>query len=809
MKQVFFYFLLSIFFLKAQTGQVIRGTVVDEESYKPILFASVVLYKDTNLIKGVYTDSLGKFKLTNIEPGRYSLEIKAAGYNPTYVDELILTAGKEKVLQIKLQEKFVKMEEVVITQVRKGDPINEMATISVREFSVRETERYPGSRGDPARMLSLFAGTQGANDTRNDIIVRGNTPAGVLWQIDGLRIPNPSHFVIPGTQGGPLSIINHKYLSNSDFYTSAFPAEYGNAISAVIDLNMRNGNTEKYEYDLQLGFLGTEAFVEGPIKKEKSSFFANYRYSTLELFNAFGISLGTDAVPKYQDAAFKVFFNNQKGTTFSVWGLGGKSGIDAVLSTQEKPDPNAVFKYGDNNRDQYFTSQTGILGTTLFKTFENDAYLKASVAVTHQSVDAYHELIYRHVNNEGFYVVDSLPPILDYTFRENKITSHIKYNKKFSSRFVFRVGTIAEMYSYTFIDSVRYYTFIGDSLGGLSPWNTRWNVRDDKVFLLQPYLQIKYYFSEKVLMTAGVSSMYYSMNKNSFSPVEPRIGLQYFVNKKNRLSFGAGLHSQTQPAYLYYYSDSTDADGNLVLYNKDMGLIKSFHLAAGYDKYIGKSVHLKTEVYYQYLFDIPVDENQETPFAIINAGVGFSRLFPGPLANKGTGRNYGIEFTLEHFFNKHFFYILTTSLYDSKYRGSDGILRNTTFNGNYVVNLASGKEFQIGKKSSVTLSIRVTRAGNKRYGDVDTLKSYAQQEIVFAYNPNYNVYRYPDYFRFDSRINFILNAKKTTHEIGLDLINLLNTKNILTVTFVPGLDPPIRHEYQLGFLPIFYYRINF
>ncbi len=795
--------------LKAQIGQTIRGIVVDEESYKPIVFASVVLYRDTLAVKGVYTDSLGKFKLENIFPGRYSLQIKAAGYNPRYIDELILTAGKEKVLEIKLAEKIVKVEEVVITETHKGEPINEMATISVREFSVRETERYAGSRGDPARMLSLFAGTQGANDTRNDIIVRGNTPAGVLWQIDGIRVPNPSHFVIPGTQGGPVSIINHKYLSNSDFYASAFPPEFGNAIAAVIDLNMRNGNNEKYEYDFQFGFLGTEAFIEGPIKKQKSSFFANYRYSTLELFDILGIPLGTDAVPRYQDAAFKLHFNNQKGTMFSVWGIGGKSGIDAVLSTQEKPDPDAVFKYGDNNRDQYFTSQTGILGTTLFKTFENNAYLKASVAVTHQRVDAYHELIYRHVNPDGFYVVDSLPPILDYTFMENKITSHIKYNKKINSRLTFRMGAITELYSYTFIDSVRYYTFIGDSLSALSPWKIRWNVQNDNVLLLQPYLQIKYYFTEKMLMTAGITSMYYSMNKNSFSPVEPRIGFQYFINKKNRISFGAGLHSQIQPAYLYYYGDSTDANGNLVLYNKDMGLTKSFHIAAGYDKYIGKATRFKTEIYYQYLYDIPVDKYEKTPFAIINAGVGFSRLFPGPLANKGTGRNYGIEFTLEHFFNKDFFYIATLSLYDSKYRGSDGILRNTTFNGNYVANLSFGKEFKLGEKSSVTLSTRITRAGNKRYGDVDTLKSSAQQEIVFEYNENYNEYRYPDYFRFDTRINFILNAKKTTHEIGLDLINLLNTQNILSVTFVPGLDPPIRFEYQLGFLPIFYYRINF
>ncbi len=805
----FILFLISILIVKAQEGQTIRGKVLDAESLTPIPFATIILYKDTLAVGGAYTDTLGNFKIENVRPGRYSLKITAPYYEPAYIDELIVIAGKEKVLTVKLQEKVVRMEEVVISETHKGEPINEMATISAREFSIRETERYAGSRGDPSRMVSVFPGVQGANDTRNDIVVRGNSPMGVLWQIDGVRIPNPNHFVIPGTQGGPISILNQKYLSNSDFYTSAFPAEYGNAIAAVFDLNMRNGNNEKYEYDFQFGLLGAEALVEGPIKRQKSSFLINYRYSTLQIFNLLNIKLGTDFVPKYQDAAFRLHFNTKNNTMISFWGIGGKSNIDAVISAQKKPDPEQSFKYGDNNRDQYFGSQTQILGTTILKTFQNNSYLKISIAGTNQRVDAFHNLVVRHVDSTtGLYVVDSLPPILDYTFQESKITSHIKYNKKISTRTTIRFGSIIELYNLTFIDSVREFRFIGNSVT-LSPWKTRWLTRNDKNVLLQPYINLKYRITEKTTLVAGITSLYYSINNKNFSPIEPRIGFQHQIDSKQKINAGIGLHSQTLPNYLFYFSDSI-VNGQLVLYNKDaIGLIKSFHSVAGYQIMLGHATRFKTEIYYQYLFNIPVEKNAKTPYSLINSGSGFSRFFPPPLENKGTARNYGIELTLERFFTKQFYYLITGSLYDSKYRGSDGVLRNTVFNGNYILNVVGGKEFRIKQKSSVNINTRITWAGNKRYGDVDTAASNQRQEIVYLYNDNYNKYKFRDYFRWDIRINFILNAKKTTHEIGLDLINLLNTKNILTITYVPSLNPPIREEYQLGFLPIFYYRINF
>lgn len=143
-----------------------------------------------------------------------------------------------------------------------------MATVSARSFTVEETSRYAGSLNDPSRMAANYAGVSSTSDARNDIIIRGNSPLGVLWRLNGMEIPNPNHFGSLGTTGGPVSILNNNLLDKSDFLTGAFPAEYGNALAGVFDLQMRSGNNEKTEFLGQVGFNGFELGAEGPIGKK-------------------------------------------------------------------------------------------------------------------------------------------------------------------------------------------------------------------------------------------------------------------------------------------------------------------------------------------------------------------------------------------------------------------------------------------------------------------------------------------------------------------------------------------------------------
>ena len=222
-----YFFLLSIsFYCFAQT-QTLRGTVTDADSKIPLIGVNVVVMKDSALIAGATTNEDGIYRLENIPVGRFKVKFSYIGYQQQTVSDVIVTSAKEVVLNISLSESVNEINEVVVSAFKPGETKNEMATVSARPFTIEETDRYAGSRGDPARMASNFAGVSGADDSRNDIVIRGNSPSGVLFKLEGVPILNPNHFNIPGTTGSPVTILNNKFLANSDFFTGAFPVVLG------------------------------------------------------------------------------------------------------------------------------------------------------------------------------------------------------------------------------------------------------------------------------------------------------------------------------------------------------------------------------------------------------------------------------------------------------------------------------------------------------------------------------------------------------------------------------------------------------
>jgi hypothetical protein len=323
--------------LFAQPTQTVRGKVFDSETNFPLLGAKVEILTHDSIKKyRALSNEEGLFVISAVPVGKYQVEVKLATYETKMVT-VEVNSGKEAILNIPITERIIVQQEVTIVGRKKGEVINELAVISAQQFSVEETNRYPGSRMDPARMASNFAGVQGADDSRNDIVIRGNSPLGVVWRVEGVDIPNPSHFAISGSSGGPVSILNNKILGNSDFIMSAFPAEYGNSTSGIFDLKLRNGNDQRHECTAQFGFLGTELMAEGPLnKKGTASYLVMGRYSTLSLFQQMNIKIGTDAIPVYGDAAFKFNWKLKKGGNLSFYGIGGKSKISIMISEQTK-----------------------------------------------------------------------------------------------------------------------------------------------------------------------------------------------------------------------------------------------------------------------------------------------------------------------------------------------------------------------------------------------------------------------------------------------------------------------------------------
>jgi len=776
-------FILSLHTAIAQNLQTIKGTISDKQSQQTIIGATIQIL-ETNPLKITKSDVNGNYKIADVAPGRYSIRVSFTGYKETTISNIIVSSGKETIMDIQLEESVAEIGEVTVNFKKKGLN-NELTTVSGRSFSMEEVNRYAGGRSDPARLAANFAGVSSPDDTRNDLVIRGNSPVGVLWRIEGLNVSNPNHFSTIGTTGGPVSAINTNLLRNSDFMTSAFPAEYGNANAGVFDLGLRSGNSEKREHTFQFGVLtGLELVTEGPLKKDNgSSYLLAYRYGFSSVAQAIGLPIGTAATPYYQDLSFKINTGNTKIGKFTFFGIGALSRIDF---THDKVDSTDLFAIP--NRDSYFTSEIGLLGVKHVIRINDKSFFNTVVGVNYAG---------------SSYLQDSLNPfeepirtIENLTNRAN-FTLNSSFNSKLSAKFFIKAGIIAELLAIKLN-----YRNRENSVEWIEYWNT-----NQKTGLIQAYVHSKYNFTNELTLNLGLHTQLLTLN-NSYA-IEPRVGVKYQFSKSSTLSFGYGMHSQMQPLDAYFFQSFNQGVAQQL--NRGMDFSRSQQLVLGYEILPFKSWRFKTEIYYQYLSKVPVQKNP-TSYSMLNAGATFFPNDKTDLINEGTGENYGVELTIERFFNKGFYGLITGSRYESKYVPSDGIKRNTAFNGRYVYNVLIGKEFKIGKdkRNLIALDVKFTHAGGRYYTPIDLVLSELIQFQVpkgdeFAYSE-----KYPDFMRLDVKFGFTLNSKKRklSQSWSFDINNVTNRKNIFAERYNASSNS-VNVAYQIGFFPNFVYRIQF
>jgi len=783
------FFVLATFLLPAQElTQTIRGTVVDKQT-QATLPGTIVQVLDVEG-KNAISDENGKFRIEKVPIDRRQIKISLLSYKEK-VQTVILTSGKEIVLNVELEESVIEGQEiVVIAETDKTKTNNKNTTVSSRSFGIEETSRYAGSRNDPARMAANFAGVSGANDSRNDIVIRGNSPLGVLWRLNGMDIPNPNHFGSLGSTGGPVSILNNNTLDNSDFLSSAFPADYGNAIAGVFDLKMRPGNNEKHEFLGQVGFNGFELEAEGPLSKKKSaSFLVDYRYSTLGVFKALGINFGTgSAVPQYQDLTYNLTIPTKSAGKFTFYGIGGLSYVALLEKGREKKEDF----YGYKGIDTYFRSNVGVSGVAHTLILNESSFLRTGIGVSGQ----YNRIVADNVLFDTAGVATGFTrPNYHSTTYTNKYSVNSVYNKKFSAKNFITTGFYLDDFQTLLADSVDN----ADSLG----YHVIRNFKGNSV-LAKVFFTWQHNFPDKLTLNTGFRYIHFLLN-NTYN-AEPRAGLRYSFKENQSFSIGAGLHSQVQPLYVYFSSvyDSASKQSNKT--NVNLGLTKSAHGVIAYDVNLGKSARIKMEAYYQYLFNVPI-KNSLPSFSVLNLGANFESPNVDSLVNKGTGENYGLEFTLEKFYSKGYYYLLTASLFESYYYGSDNIKRNTAFNGNYVLNVLGGKEFKVGQKHTFSLDFKLTYSGGKRYTPIDLTASQFAGVEVKDYAHAYES-QYPAYFRLDIKPSYRYNMKKVTMEWNCDFQNVTRHDNIFQQSYDPS-KKKITTDYQLKFFFVPQFRMLF
>ena len=749
----------------------IRGTILDADTRVPLIGVSIII-ADSDPLIGTVSNTVGAFHFHNLPVGRYDLWVQYLGYEPRRVNNILLTSGKEEVVRVELTESLIQLEEVTVrASQHKGEPLNNLATVSARSFTMEETKRYAGSFHDPARMAASYAGVSADPGGGNEIVIRGNSPRGLQWRLEGIEIPNPNHFSEEGATGGPISILNSTTLDHSDFLTGAFPADYGNALSGVFDLNLRKGNNEKREFKLQVGLIGFEGAAEGPIiKGADASFLVNYRYSTLAVFNAVGIKIAGDAVPEFQDLTFQLNFTTKRAGTFSVFGLGGISHI--------------YEEYGSWRND--FETDMSVVGIKYLHILNAQTYINTSLATTVSRNMWWHE---RQLDTDAYELTDRE------NFLYNNYLGNITLNHKFNPKHYLKAG-------FTYTGSIYdLFTDYYDQGQGIMVPEVEQNGRTS---YWQAFCNWRYRITDELTFNTGLHLLYFNLNGNY--SLEPRAGLQWQFLPGHALSGGVGIHSRLE-TLTNYLAERKEEDGTVIQPNRNLEISKARHYVIGYRNNTLPNFMIKGELYYQDLFDVPVEDDPASSFSALNYAYGITTR---TLSNEGTGSNYGVELTLEKFFSRKYYFLMTTSLYQSKYMAGDRIKRNSRYNGNYVFNLLGGKELTLGKGHypwTLGLSGRIIWAGGQRHTPIDLEASreagYTVWEQELAWSEQYD-----DFIRLDFKASFIKNRKKSTHTIELDIQNATNRLNIMGAYYDPDEDI-INTWTQMGIIPTIIYRIEF
>ncbi|MEO9533526.1 MAG: TonB-dependent receptor [Crocinitomicaceae bacterium] len=763
-----------------QFVQTIRGVISDAENQSPIPGVKIVIQNtqnDSTLAIGI-SDELGNYEINNIPVGRVSVLYSAVGFKSTVVEDAGLSTAQELILNINLVPNVATLEAVeVLGNGMRGEPINRLAIASTVTITPEQISKYAGSIDDPLRVVTAYPGVIAQNSGFNYISVRGNSPVGMLYRLEGVPVANPNHFGEIGTNGGFVTQFSSALLSNSDFYSGVAPAEFGNATSAVFDFRFRNGNNRRREHAFKASVLGLDVATEGPFSKNsKASYLINYRYSTLGILSKV-IYLG-GVEPSYQDLSFSINLPTKKAGTFKVFGVGGLSNF---LLDAKRDSADWEFD-GDRVRRVYGT-KSGTGGVSYYVPVKGNGFFHAAAAFSYG----------RNFDNSDYLEEDFNWSLRDQsTYNDARITVTADYNHKFSNRHSNKTGVIYGLSRHQY-SAQRY----DKNIPGLyTSANTAGNGQQ-----IQAFSQSKIALSDKWTLNAGVHYIHFLLN-NKFN-VEPRVGLHFEPNLRSKFSLSYGLHSRIENLNFYFIEDQENP-GSLI--NKDLDLMKSLHSSIGYTVMLTKSLKLKTEAYFQYHYDVPAIAGGT--YSVQNL---FNSLPQVDLTNVGSGKNYGIEFMLQQFTFKGFYYMFSLAIFDAQYRAGDGVWRNNELNQRYSYNVIAGKEFKLKDKPNksrlLSVNINFRHSGGAWKTPIDLEASEMAGWTVYDESDPFSIQQ-PDLMGLDISMNYRSSKKKVSTECSITFKNIYSNNAVLFELYDTD-TKSIRQREDYGLIPVISYTIHF
>jgi hypothetical protein len=763
-------------------NQTITVNVVDKESRRAIVEATIIC----DYIKGGKThlsDSSGRFSLL-LPVGRHSFSVYAYGYSPVTVKDILLGSGKEIVITVELMELRGSIGEVVVTGERGRGYTN--LSVSSRRVRSQDAARYAGGYYDPLRMVTNLPGVAATNsDENNSIVVRGNSPRGLLWRLEGLEIPNPNHLAGgQGGSGGAYSLITTNSISGFDFYTAAFPSEFSNAVSGVIDVSLRDGNRTKREYSAGLGVIGAEFSFEGPFtSKSEASVYANVRYSnfsflkTLKLVDLKHVAI----TPKAFDWALKASLPTKNAGTFEFFSVGGDSFVGDDIIIDEKTSQivdKSEYLY------RYSIAVAGL--KHMFHLPGTGTYIRSVIGFTYQregmEENVVEESLVKRMNYKDEYIYPAIRASVIINSRINR-----SHSVKAAVGANFLSG---DMFSSKFAGNSKYDTLLNSrTQGSYANFSLQW----------------KYQPSDRTEFVAGVTAFRSGITDETL--FEPRLGFKYFIDNYQELALGFGLHSRLEPLSIYNYRVKSGTGVRDEL-NSGLKTLKSMHITIGYSVRAGDNANVTFEAYLQRLYDIPSAVSPTSQYSIINTTYGLPDI---RMESSGEGYNSGIEFTVDKDFSRGYYFLFSSSFFDSRYRAPDKKWYSTYFNNNFILNLVGGKEFSIGSRGHNIFGInfRSFLRGGYRFTPVNKDLSLTRKRVVYDISKTYGS-KLPDYFRADLGISYRLNKAGRSWVFMIDIQNITNRKNVVRNKFTYNSGKIIEsYSRSIGMVPIASVRVEF
>ncbi|MCP4123786.1 MAG: hypothetical protein GY751_18715 [Bacteroidetes bacterium] len=744
------------------------STIVNDITEQPVIDAHVIIHGSAGDFYGI-SDHRGRLVIEQIPPGDYTVTISHINYQHFVLSISIIT---DRNMEFRLKQAAYELDAFEVVANEKITQANDMSLVSTNTFTIKLANKFPAVLEDPGRIATLYPGVSGGlSDATNEIIVRGNSPRGNTWRIEGIDVVSPNHFSKEGDTGGSISIIGSNLMDKSDILTTAYPAQYGNAFGGFFDIHFKEGSRDTWSLKTKVSLIGLEGFAEGPMG-EKASFLVNGRYSTFALIEKMGINLRGIDTPEFYDVNYKVHFDAGEKAKINFFGVNGwsevgenKMGKDSLGNNYLKRKDQIVYDHILNgvNYQQRINPKT-ILDIS-------GAILKSRSS----------RLDYARDDTGPFLILK------DKSYDNLYLKGHAQVRNKWKSG-VLQTGFI---FSHNVFDLKEAKNKDLDTLVGLKE-----KLRETgKTQYCQFYSSIKWEPSSHLVLTGGLHSLFFAFNRNL--SVEPRFALRWAPSSNHSLSVGAGLYSKLDNM-VTYFARTTDTLGNTYRLNRNLEMTKSVQSVISYRYQPIEIFDVIVEAYYQFLYNVAISGDTSNSKLNLYSSINAKSLIDhGNLVSEGKAYNYGMDLSATLTTPNRWLAKFNLSLFDSQYLAADGVVRRTRWSHNISSNIIFGKEFLLGsqKNGSFRVGANLVLSGGRRFPVIDEEASLSAGSKIYDEELSFSL-RGPMYYRLDVMFSYTLTKPKFEWNIRIDVQNVTDNTTLVEQDFDPvsGITEDVRGQ---------------